>query len=228
MDTDQSNDAPADRQQKEESRLHKLIKTLNEWRKEVWVSFKTEAHTAKFWVEVAALIGVGIYTLFAALQWREMRDTVKATQQQLSDNRAVQAARIVVSMPPPTVDENFTPQMVMVNGKVVVKNVGQTAAVNLFAIPSPDCGWRPSQNHFVGMTVEKHSGGRTVPPNETAEFPFNQSLGRLEDMVAEKCSGAIYVWVSYDDVFNQRYDSKYCWEYYRQTKRWGYCPVTEP
>src|SRR6267143_6119466 len=34
------------------------------------------------------------YTVFAALQWGEMRSTIKATQQQIADTRATQAAQI--------------------------------------------------------------------------------------------------------------------------------------
>ncbi len=78
MDANPSDNQATNRQQKKESRFHKPIKALGEWRRQIWASFKTEAHTVRFWIEVFALIGLGIYTTFAALQWLANKKAAEA------------------------------------------------------------------------------------------------------------------------------------------------------
>lgn len=64
--------------------MSKLGKFFGEWRKQLWTDFKSTARTVKFWVELFALIGLGIYTTFAALQWREMQKATEATKRALA------------------------------------------------------------------------------------------------------------------------------------------------
>jgi hypothetical protein len=65
MDANQPDNQTANRQQEKKAAFHELIKAFGEWRKQIWASFKTEAHTVRFWIEVFALIGLGVYTTFA-------------------------------------------------------------------------------------------------------------------------------------------------------------------
>lgn len=51
-------------------------KAFREWGKKLWSNFVDVSQTAKFWIELFALIGLGIYTAFAALQWSQTRKAV--------------------------------------------------------------------------------------------------------------------------------------------------------
>src|SRR6266571_7398651 len=103
MDADHSDDQATNRQQKKEGRLHQPVRALVEWCKQIWASFKMEARSIKFWVELFALIGLGIYTAFAALQWRANKEAADAAKsaadtaaRQLTDFENVQRAKLVL------------------------------------------------------------------------------------------------------------------------------------
>ena len=147
MDTDQSDNQATNRQQKKEAHPHKPVKALGEWRKQIWASFKIEARSAKFWVELFALIGLGIYTAFAALQWRANKEAADAAKsaadsavRQLTDFENVQRAKLVLQF----ADEHEVYERdgdLYIRGVINIQNVGQTPALQ-FVFRHGDFGVR--------------------------------------------------------------------------------------
>lgn len=87
MGADHLENEAGNRGQKKQGRLGELIRSFGAWRHQTWASFRLEAHTARFWIEVFALIGLGIYTTFAALQWWTMKGQLREVIRQYSELR---------------------------------------------------------------------------------------------------------------------------------------------
>jgi hypothetical protein len=76
MDEHKPENQEENRQASRDNGCDEIEKALREWGKKLWIDFAKASQTAKFWIELFALIGLGIYTTFAALQWRETRKAV--------------------------------------------------------------------------------------------------------------------------------------------------------
>jgi hypothetical protein len=69
MDERNSHNEKAESHPIQEQEFDKLDKAIREWGRKLWLDIKNNSHSTKFWMELFALIVLGLYTAFAALQW---------------------------------------------------------------------------------------------------------------------------------------------------------------
>jgi hypothetical protein len=180
------------------------------WRCIVWLFLKADKHnggiTALATVAIVAL--TVFYVGYSKKQWQTM-------QQQLSDSRAVQAARLIVDIPEaPIIVEQQNGEYLRAKGKIVIKNVGGTAALD----PSYE------KTSAGGIYVPKGCGHEefkaTPDPRNSpiavstpVELPFDLFLGKKTDLLANKWFGLMVIKVAYRDVYGTSYSFDACFVY---------------
>jgi hypothetical protein len=76
MNINETNSEKDDSDTEEKGRFQHSVEHI----KTIWKNFKTESKTAKFWLELFALIGLGAYTGVALLQWHATTQTMRLDQ----------------------------------------------------------------------------------------------------------------------------------------------------
>jgi len=73
MNKNDSDTEEEDREADRHNNFDEIEKALRECGRKLWIDFTEQAQTSKFWIELLALVILGVYTTFSALQWYEMR-----------------------------------------------------------------------------------------------------------------------------------------------------------
>lgn len=172
----------------------------------------------------SAFFAAAIYAGIAACQTYWARQATLATQKQLSDFEAVEAAQISVEFTPNTkIDKYFVEdgrqsrQQLLVNGTIDVSNIGQTAAVNLTAV-----GWNwghnlkrpppgtPGVASTVGSATSLDISGVLLGSGKTQRFPVAFGVPQVEEIQQGSWESGLYVDFTYSDVFGRSYSGHDC------------------
>jgi len=180
-----------------------------------------------FTVDALVLIAVAVYSVFAALQWRAMRDQIETMRGQLTEmkeskslSRLDQRAWVAdVGMTGKA--EVDKPYMV----KITVKNTGKTFAKNLTSIVAseskqiadPD----PDFNAVIGKGTSSTNSVALVPPNGGFDqlFDIPQDGHRMTDTDIEGFKNPtvvvlIFGKIGYQDIFRCEHWTTFCYRAY--------------
>jgi len=131
MDEGQSEYQSENAKEKSDNRFSKFKKSIQEWLAHFSGNFKSEIRTVKFWVELAALIGLGIYTFFAGWQVCETRNAIKVTREaietQTRPSLSIEVLPETIKVHPSAPNPNSP--TIYADFDIKIRNYGQSAAV---------------------------------------------------------------------------------------------------
>jgi hypothetical protein len=154
-------------------------------------------------------VGLLIINIFL---WRSTNDALRIAQQNNADSRAIQAAKLTIEMPPPTITERDG--YMYAEGVIRATNVGGTAAID----PVVDA-------HFGSGTQFPTWPGRTeaipkpdptrqpISPNKPLELSYNILLGQKVALFNRTQYASWLIGVGYRDVFGGVYGFTSCYTF---------------
>jgi hypothetical protein len=170
------------------------------------------------WAAWMAFAAATIYAAIAAYQVHWMRIATTATQQQLTDARAAQNARLTIELPRPTITEQPN-KHIYAKGTIVIKNIGGTPALEPVVDVEFGSGTEPPQwgNYKISIVPNP----RNLPISTTApvELPYDKLVGNDTEMRADRQYASFLIQVAYRDVYGATYSFSACYLYAPQFRR---------
>lgn len=167
------------------------------------------------------------YTIFAALQWDQMRKATKATQRQIGDSEAVQSARLIIEDFRADVTQGQPGQGTFITGNFVVTNVGPTVASEIYETHATGGSVMPPEA-LPTLKPTPVPNGPSLAPGKSRSYAIAVQEGSWEQVQQGKWFWSFSIAVSYKDIFGKSTVISDCFVYNRKAAQFVRCAVAVP